>query len=96
MAQGFQHLGFSNNFRVELAIAKFIGAIVLLAPVGKRLKEWAYAGFAITFISAFVAHTTAGDPVAMRIAPLIFLVLLIVSYVSYHKLPGKNLNIATA
>ena len=96
MAQGFQHLGFSGNFRIELAIAKFIGAVVLLAPLGIRLKEWAYAGFAITFISAFVAHTTAGDPAAMRIAPLIFLVLLAVSYITYHKLPGKSIKIANA
>ena len=96
MAQGFHHLGFSDNFRIELAIAKIIGAVVLLAPVGKRFKEWAYAGFAITFISAFVAHTTAGDPAAMRIAPLVFLVLLVVSYIAYHKLPGKSIKIATA
>ena len=96
MVQGFHHLGFSDNFRIELAIAKIIGAIVLLAPVGKRFKEWAYAGFVITFISAFVAHTTAGDPAAMRIAPLVFLALLVVSYIAYHKLPGKSIKIATA
>ena len=88
MAQGFQHLGFSNNFRIELAIAKLIGAVVLLAPVGTRLKEWAYAGFGITFISAFIAHTTAGDPVSLRMMPVIFLVLLVVSYITYLKLPG--------
>ena len=88
--QAFQHLGFPDYFRVELAIAKILGAVLLLAPVAVRIKEWAYAGFAITFISAFVAHTASGDATGMRVAPMIFLVLLVTSYISWHKLPGNN------
>jgi len=45
MAEGFRHLGFPDYFRVELGIAKLLGAIVLLAPLATRLMEWAYAGF---------------------------------------------------
>lgn len=89
MAQGFTHLGFPPYFRVELAIAKLIGGIVLLTPLTSRIKEWAYAGFAITFISAFIAHSASGDPVAMRIMPAIFLALLAVSY--YTKLRKDTL-----
>ena len=96
MAQAFHHLGFPDYFRVELALAKLTGAIILIAPVSARVKEWAYAGFAITFISAFVAHTASGDPAAMRAMPVIFLALLVASYVTYHKLPVKSLKIATA
>jgi uncharacterized membrane protein YphA (DoxX/SURF4 family) len=81
--QGFRHLGFPDYFRVELAIAKLIGAVLLLTPVAARVKEWAYAGFTITFISAFIAHTAAGDPLFARIMPLIFLGLLAVSYTTY-------------
>ena len=80
IAQGFTHLGFPSYFRVELAIAKLIGGIVLLTPLASRIKEWAYAGFGITFMSAFIAHSASGDPVGMRIMPVIFLVLLAVSY----------------
>jgi len=83
--QAFQHLGFPDYFRVELAFAKLIGAILLIAPIASRAKEWVYAGFAITFISAFIAHTASGDPVNNRAMPLIFLGLLIASYVTYHK-----------
>jgi len=83
--QGFHHLGFSDSFRVELAIAKLIGAILLLAPVATRVKEWVYAGFTITFISAFIAHSSSGDPVANRSMPLIMLGLLVISYITYHK-----------
>jgi len=80
IAQGFTHLGFPSYFRVELAVAKLIGGIVLLTPLVSRIKEWAYAGFAITFISAFIAHTASGDPVAMRVMPVIILALLAISY----------------
>lgn len=85
VAQGFDHLGFPAYFRIELGIAKLIGAILLVAPVSARIKEWTYAGFAITFVSAFIAHTVSGDPVANRMGPLVFLAVLVISYVMYQK-----------
>jgi hypothetical protein len=48
VAEAFTHLGFPDYFRVELSWAKLLGVVLLLAPVPARLKEWAYAGFAIT------------------------------------------------
>ena len=61
VAAAFTHLGFPGYFRVELSWAKFLGIVVLLAPVAARLKEWAYAGFAITLVSALIAHLSLGD-----------------------------------
>ena len=61
VAEAFRHLGFPAYFRVELSLAKFLGVLVLLAPVPARLKEWAYAGFAITLASALIAHLSVGD-----------------------------------
>ena len=61
VAEAFAHLGFPGYFRVELALAKLLGVVLLLAPVPARLKEWAYAGFAITLGSALVAHLSVGD-----------------------------------
>lgn len=61
VAQAFAHLGFPSYFRVELSWAKFLGVALLLAPVPVRLKEWAYAGFAITLVSALMAHLAVGD-----------------------------------
>lgn len=83
--QGFQHLGYPDYFRVELAVAKLIGVALLLAPVSSRLKEWVYAGFTITFISAFIAHTVSGDAASRLSGPVVFLVLLVISYFTYHK-----------
>ena len=61
VAQAFTHLGFPAYFRVELSWAKLLGVLVLLAPFPARAKEWAYAGFAITLISALIAHFALGD-----------------------------------
>jgi hypothetical protein len=61
VAESFVHLGFPAYFRIELSWAKFLGIAMLLAPVPARLKEWAYAGFAITLVSALIAHLSVGD-----------------------------------
>jgi hypothetical protein len=61
VAEAFTQLGFPAYFRVELAWAKLLGVVLLLAPVPARLKEWAYAGFAITLGSALIAHFSVGD-----------------------------------
>ncbi len=61
VAEAFTHLGFPNYFRIELSWAKFLGVALLLAPAPARLKEWAYAGFAITLVSAVIAHLAVGD-----------------------------------
>src|SRR6266478_7956729 len=57
-AQAFTRLGFpAAYFRVELSWAKVAGVAALLLPmVPGRLKEWAYAGFAINLASALIAH----------------------------------------
>jgi hypothetical protein len=61
----FSRLGFpSHAFQVELSFAKILGVLALVLPfVPARLKEWAYAGFAINLVSALVAHFSVGDGV---------------------------------
>jgi hypothetical protein len=90
MKQAFLHLGFPDYFRVELGIAKLIGAGLLLIPLPSRMKEWVYAGFTITFISALISHSASGDPIQFRIMPAIFLIPLAISYFSYHKMHIVN------
>src|SRR5207344_1456336 len=67
VAEMFTHLGFPGYFRVELSWVKLLGVVLLLAPPGARLKEWAYAGFAITLASALIAHFSVGDGPAVWI-----------------------------
>lgn len=77
--QGFAHVGYPQQLRIILGIAKPLGAIALVIPGFPKLKEWAYAGFTFAWICAFVAHYLAGDgPKAFM--PLVLLVILFVSY----------------
>lgn len=80
-----RRLGFPDYFRIEVAIAKFLGAIALLAPVGRRIKEWAYFGFVLIFISAPIAHIASYDPLSQSFGSLGYLAVLAVSYVSWQK-----------
>ena len=77
----FEHVGYPQQLRVLLGIAKLFAAIALLIPRLPTLKEWAYAGLTFTWIAATVAHYLAGDgPVTL--APIALLALLGISYVT--------------
>ena len=79
--QGFARVGYPQELRIILGIAKPLGAIVLLFPGWPRLKEWAYAGFTFAWISAFIAHYLVKDRTE-AITPIILLVLLFASYLT--------------
>jgi hypothetical protein len=89
VAQMFTHLGFPDYFRVELTWAKFLGVALLLAPAPARLKEWAYAGFAINLASAVIAHFAVGDGPAVWGWAAATGVLWGLSYLCWLRLPGK-------
>jgi hypothetical protein len=69
-AQAFARLGFpANSFHIELSLAKLAGVVALLVPmIPARLKEWAYAGFAINLVSAIIAHLSIHD-IPQALAP---------------------------
>lgn len=86
----FVHLGFPAYFKVELTVAKILGVLAFVIPaVPRKVKEFAYAGFAITLVSAAVAHFGRGDATNLSVLyvidPLAFLGLLAVSYVYFEK-----------
>lgn len=86
MKAAFVHLGFPDYFRIELAVLKVLGALVLVLPmVSAKIKSFAYFGFALTFVSAFIAHFASGDPISVSIMPIIFLIILGVSYYYHDK-----------
>lgn len=84
--EGYRHLGFPDYFRIELGIFKILGLLILLLPmIPARVKEWAYVGFAITFVSGIIAHGTVDGP-GLAVIPMIPLFFLLVSYTYFHKL----------
>jgi DoxX-like family len=87
VAGAFAHLGFPAYFRIQLSWAKLAGVAALLVPmVPARLKEWAYVGFAITLVSALVAHLAVGDGVKAWSWPVGTGVLWGLSYFFWRRL----------
>src|SRR5215467_7079547 len=88
VAEAFVHLGFPGYFRVELSWAKLLGVVLLLTPVPTRLKEWAYAGFAINLVSALIAHLSVGDGPEAWSPAAATCVLWALSYIFWRRLQG--------
>ena len=78
--ENFRHVGYPQQLRVLLGVAKLAGAIALLLPRLPTLKEWAYAGFTFTWIAATVAHYLAAD--GKSLLPVALLGVLAISYVT--------------
>ena len=91
-AQAFTRLGFpSGDFRLELSIAKLVGVAVLLVPlIPARLKEWAYAGFAINLISAIIAHLSISDRLLAFVPSTLTSVLWAASYFFWRRLQASR------
>src|SRR5687767_4626014 len=78
ITEGFTRSGYPLFLVTMLGVAKLLGAIALVNPWSKELKNWAYAGFTFVLIGAVWTHAATHTPF---VAPLIFLVLLGLSYV---------------
>ena len=91
-AEAFARLGFSATaFRAELSLAKVVGVIVLLLPmIPARLKEWAYAGFAINLVSALIAHLSIHDRPQALFPSATTSVLWCLSYYFWRRLQAAS------
>src|SRR5437588_12149550 len=58
--KALEHLGYPPYFANLLGIGKLTGVAVLLTPGLPRLKEWAYAAFGSTILSACYSHLVSG------------------------------------
>jgi hypothetical protein len=85
--EGIRHLGYPEYFGNALVVFKVVGTLLLIIPqIPKRIKEWAYAGFAFDFIFAAISLIAVDGLNAMVLLPLAFIGILIASYVSYNKI----------
>ena len=86
MVATMTHLGYPIYFLKILGTAKGLGVAAILYGRFPRLKEWAYAGFTFDLIGAIWSHLSSGDPVYIAAVPLGFLVLMVISYLSWRRL----------
>jgi hypothetical protein len=90
--EGIRQLGYPAYFGTMLAVFKVAGAVVLMVPLfPRRLREWAYAGFAFDFIAACISNGVVYGVGSEAVSPLIALVILALSYISYHKLQREEI-----
>ena len=89
---GANHLFIPRYLALEVSIGQLIGLVLLIVPaVPKRIKEWAYVGYGIMYLTALNAHLSVGDAfVPFGLMSIVFFLLLISSYVSYHKLQQEK------
>jgi hypothetical protein len=89
--EGITHLGYPLYFGNALVIFKVLGVLALIIPaIPKRIKEWAYAGFAFDFIFAAISHGAVDGINGNTFFPFIVLAVLAVSYISYHKINDQK------
>ncbi len=81
MMRGLAHLGYPPYFSNILGVGKLFGLAIFLAPRLQRLKEWVYAGFTITVLSACYSHYSSGDGL-LALEPLATFAALMLSYVT--------------
>jgi len=85
--EAMSHLGYPVYFVLMLAVYKLLGGLALIIPqISTRIKEWAYAGFAIDFIAAFISLAAVDGFNGTLIIPIVALAILILSYRSFHKI----------
>jgi hypothetical protein len=85
--EGTKHIGIPRWLGLEVSIGQLIGLVLLIIPaVPARFKEWAYVGFGIMYLTAVNAHIAVGDPLGNTIMAAVFFGLLLISYISFHKL----------
>lgn len=82
-------LGYPLYIMKILGLAKILGSIAIISDKYKTLKEWAYAGFTFDFLGATASHLFIGD-IKSSFMPLIILIIMFVSYFSWHKLVDEK------
>ncbi len=92
--EGIRHLGYPEYFGNALVVFKILGVLALVIPqIPKRIKEWAYAGFAFNFMFASISHGAVDGVNGHTVFPLIVFGILAISYIFYNKLnPDKTLS----
>lgn len=84
---GITSLGYPVYFVTIITVFKVLGSLALIIPkVPARVKEWAYAGFGIDFICAFISLWVVAGFGGFLFLPIVAMVLLVLSYISYHKM----------
>jgi hypothetical protein len=79
------HLGYPMYLLTLMGVAKLLAAVAIVQTKFMTLKEWAFAGFAMTCVGAFWSRAAVGDAIGLLTFPVVFLVIMLVPYVLWKK-----------
>jgi len=85
------HIGYPEYLLTILGVWKVAGAIAILVPGYRLLKEWAYAGGFFVYTGAVASHLLAGDGPDHWAAPAVFALLLVASW--WLRPPNRRLHV---
>jgi hypothetical protein len=78
--EGMTALGYPVHFIVLLGVWKVLGALTLLAPGLRLVKEWAYFGIFVDLSGAIVAAAANGGAAFHILAPAVLIGVLVASW----------------
>ncbi len=73
-----------------LGIAKALGAISIIVPGNRRIKEWAYAGLFFDLAGATYCMMATGLPISGLLFMSVPLMLLVASYRLHHRISNSS------
>jgi hypothetical protein len=73
-------LGYPFYLMVIMGWAKIAGVLAIAQTRYLVIKEWAYSGFTISFIGAFLSWLAVGAGAAMLIPPVVMLLVMFLTY----------------
>jgi hypothetical protein len=84
--QSLAHLGYPLYLLTMMGTAKILAAVAIVQTRFRAIKEWAFAGFAISCVGAFWSRAVVGDGIDLLIYPVVFLAIMFVPYFFWKKL----------
>ncbi len=83
--QAMRQLGYPLYIMTITGAAKILGALALLQPKFRTLKEWAFAGFAIDFLGAAASVAFAGLGFVAMLPALVMTAVLFGLYFTWKR-----------
>ncbi|MFP4844486.1 DoxX family protein [Winogradskyella sp. PE311] len=79
----FETFNYPTYIVIPLAVAKFLGIVMILWRPNKWLTEWAYAGFFFDLVLATLAHHNAAHPIGLSFytIPILFVSYFLGKYI---------------
>ena len=78
-------LGYPMYLLVIMGTAKILGVIAILQTRYVTIKEWAYSGFTISFIGAFLSWAAVGVEPFNLVPPVVILLVMFYTYYLWKK-----------